>query len=86
MKTETLRSIESLNNGSHSAIFLVKKIDISTSGYGKLDGDDNVFFVTFTVEEKKSFLIDTFHFIFVNAKFGRHDFIFRFGTYDLRFF
>ena len=65
--------------------FFGKIIDVSTSGYGKLDADDNVLFVTFTVEEKKIFLIDTFHIIFVNAKFGRHDFIFGFGTYDLKF-
>ena len=54
MNTETMRRFESFNNGSHSAAFS-KIMDKLTSGYGKFDVDNNVFFVKFIVDEKYEF-------------------------------
>ena len=54
MNEETLKKIESLINGTHSAAFC-KVMDILTSGYEKLDVDTDVLFVKFIVEEKTKF-------------------------------
>ena len=41
-------------NGPHSTV-LLKKMDVSTKRYGKLDVDNDVFFVKFIVEEENKF-------------------------------
>ena len=54
MNTETLKKLESLNNGPHSTAFC-KIMDILTSGYKKLDVDKDVLLVKIIDEEIVSF-------------------------------
>ena len=63
MNTKTLKRFESLINGPHFAIFC-KIMDILTSGYGKLDVDNDVLFGKFFLEEKIKFQLILFNFIF----------------------
>ena len=51
MNTETMRRFGSLINGPHSAAFC-KKMDILSTGYGKLDVDKEILFVKIIVLRK----------------------------------
>ena len=59
-----LKRFDILINGPHSAVF-VYKMDILTSGYGKLDVDTTVLLVKFVVEEKNKFQLILFIILFL---------------------
>ena len=80
MNTKTLKKIECLIIGTHSAAFC-KIMDILTIGNGKLDVDTDVLFVKIIVEGKVKFYLILFIIPFYYTEFSKHDFNFRFKTY-----